>query len=423
MTVESPVVQTDTVAPQTNRWGQLVCGVVCMVMIANLQYGWTLFVNPIDRKYHWGSAAIQVAFSIFIATETWLVPIEGWFVDRFGPRVVVAVGGIFVAGAWTLNSVASSLWELYIAAALSGIGAGAVYGTCVGNALKWFPDLRGLAAGLTAAGFGAGTAATVVPIREVILNYGYQSAFLWFGLGQGLIVVLLSNLLRAPRAGETPTRQVRVTQSLRDRTPTEMLRSPLFWLLYLMFVMVAASGLMATAQIAPIARDFGLADRDMTIVFFTATALSVALVFDNVLNGLARPFFGWVSDLIGRENTMAIVFTLGAGAYWGFGTLGHTPWMFVILAGFVFFTWGEIFSLFPATCTDTYGARYATTNAGLLYTAKGVAVWVVPLASLLKNYTGRWYVVFLIASLMNLAVAALALFVLKPLRRRALRRG
>jgi hypothetical protein len=241
-----------------------------MVMIANLQYGWTLFVNPIDQKYHWGTTAIQVAFSVFIATETWLVPIEGWFVDRFGPRIVVAFGGVLVAIAWTLNSFAGSLAQLYVAAALSGVGAGAVYGTCVGNALKWFPDRRGLAAGLTAAGFGAGTAATVIPIRDMILGYGYESAFLWFGLGQGLIIVLLSQLLRAPQAGEAPKPAARLTHSLRDYTPLEMLRSPIFWVLYVMFVLVSASGLMATAQIAPIAKDFGLAEQPMTIFFVTA---------------------------------------------------------------------------------------------------------------------------------------------------------
>ena len=418
MAVESPTVLSDAAKSATPRWGQLICGVLCMVMIANLQYGWTLFVNPIDQKYHWGTAAIQVAFSVFIATETWLVPIEGWFVDRFGPRVVVAVGGVFVAVAWTLNSFASSLWELYIAAALSGVGAGAVYGTCVGNALKWFPDLRGLAAGLTAAGFGAGTAATVIPIREMILGHGYQSAFLWFGLGQGLIILLLSRFLRAPQAGETPKPAMRLTQALRDYTPLEMLRSPVFWLLYTMFVMVAASGLMATAQIAPIAKDLGLADDNVTILFVTATTLSAALVIDNILNGLARPFFGWISDIIGRENTLGIVFSLGAVAYWSLGALGHTPYMFVLTAGFIFFTWGEIFSLFPAISTDTYGVKYATANAGLLYTAKGTAVWVVPLASVIKNYTGHWYAVFMIAAIMNLMVAALALFVLKPMRRR-----
>jgi OFA family oxalate/formate antiporter-like MFS transporter len=394
-----------------------------MVMIANLQYGWTLFVNPIDQKYHWGATAIQLAFSIFIATETWLVPVEGWFVDRFGPRVVVAAGGIIVACAWTLNSFASSLWELYVAAALSGVGAGAVYGTCVGNALKWFPDLRGLAAGLTAAGFGAGTAATVIPIREIILGYGYESAFLWFGLGQGLVILLLSHFLRAPRPGETPKPAMRLTHSLRDYTPAEMLRSPVFWLLYVMFVMVAASGLMATAQIAPIAKDFGLADQNVNVLFVTATTLSAALVIDNILNGLARPFFGWVSDIIGRENTMGIVFTLGAFAYWSLGAWGTTPYMFILLAGMIFFTWGEIFSLFPVVATDTYGVKYATANAGLLYTAKGMAVWVVPLGSLVREYTGHWSGVFLVAAIMNVTVAALALFVLKPMRRRATKQG
>jgi len=423
VTVQSRTIESEVARPPTQRWGQLITGVFCMVMIANLQYGWTLFVNPINQKYHWGTAAIQLAFSIFIATETWLVPIEGWFVDRFGPRIVVALGGVFVAAAWTLNSFASSLWELYVAAALSGIGAGAVYGTCVGNALKWFPDLRGLAAGLTAAGFGAGTAATVVPIREVILAHGYESAFLWFGLGQGLVVVVLSRLLRAPQPGDTPKPTARLTHSLRDYAPLEMLRSPVFWLLYLMFVMVAASGLMATAQVAPIARDFGLADKSVNVFFVTATTLSAALVIDNILNGLARPFFGWVSDVIGRENTMAIVFTLGAFAYWGLSTFGHTPYMFILLAGMIFFTWGEIFSLFPAIATDTYGSKFATANAGLLYTAKGMAVWVVPVASLIKNYTGTWHWVFVISSIMNLTVALLALFVLKPMRRQIIKLG
>jgi OFA family oxalate/formate antiporter-like MFS transporter len=394
-----------------------------MVMIANLQYGWTLFVNPIDQKYHWGTAAIQVAFSVFIATETWLVPIEGWFVDRFGPRIVVAFGGVLVAIAWAMDSVASTLAELYIAAAISGVGAGAVYGTCVGNALKWFPDRRGLAAGLTAAGFGAGTAATVVPIREMILGYGYESAFLWFGLGQGLVVLLLSQLLRAPEPGEAPKPVARLTQALHDSTPMEMLHSPIFWLLYVMFIMVSASGLMATAQIAPIAKDFHLANTDVTILFLTTTTLSAALVIDNVLNGLARPFFGWISDFIGRENTMAIVFALGAVAYWGLGELGHSPYMFILMAGLIFFTWGEIFSLFPSTCTDTYGSKYATTNAGLLYTAKGVSAWAVPLTSLLKNYSGHWHWVFTTATIMNLIVAALALFVLKPMRQRALQQS
>ena len=404
--------------PSSGRWFQLLVGVICMAMVANMQYGWTLFVDPIDHKYHWGRADIQVAFTVFVLLETWLVPVEGWFVDKFGPRIVITFGAFLAAGGWYLYSIANSLPMLYFAAAVSGVGAGAVYGTCVGNALKWFPDHRGLAAGLTAAGFGAGAALTVIPIRQIILTYGYEDAFLWGGLGQGAVILLICQVLRAPKAGETPPTVARLRQSLRDYTPGEMVRSPIFWLLYLMFVMVASSGLMATAQIKPIANDLKLADQQVWFVFLTATTISIALVVDNVLNGVARPFFGWISDRIGRENTMAIVFTIGAAAYWGMGNLATTPYMFILFAGLVFFTWGEIFSLFPSLCTDTFGPKYATTNAGLLYTAKGTSAFFVPLASVLKSYSGSWHLVFEVSMAMNIGVALLAVFVLKPLRNR-----
>src|ERR1700676_3297507 len=221
-------------ARPVSRWVQLVVGAICMVMIANLQYGWTYFVDPMDARHHWGRAGIQVAFTIFVNFETWLVPVEGWFVDRFGPRIVVMFGGIVVALAWSLNSVASSLPTLYLAAALSGVGAGAVYGTCVGNALKWFADRRGLAAGITAAGFGAGAAATVYPIIHVIQTYGYERAFLLFGLGQGLVILVMSPFLKAPRAGEAPKTARKLSQSSRDYAPVEMLKTPIFWILYAM---------------------------------------------------------------------------------------------------------------------------------------------------------------------------------------------
>jgi OFA family oxalate/formate antiporter-like MFS transporter len=413
--------QSSVPAATVNRWVQLVAGIVCMVMIANLQYGWTYFVDPIDAKYHWGRASIQVAFTIFVATETWLVPIEGWFVDRFGPRFVVMFGGVVVAIAWTLTSLASSLPMLYVSEMLAGIGAGAVYGTCVGNALKWFADRRGLAAGLTAAGFGAGAAATVVPIINVIKTYGYERAFLWFGLVQGLVILLLSQILKAPRPGEAPPPARKVSQSLRDFAPMEMLKTPLFWILYLMFTTVAASGLVVTAQVAPIARDYKIANLPIDFLFISSTVLVVAGIVDNILNGLARPTFGWVSDHIGRENTMAIVFTCGAGAYWALGTIGTSPWAFIASAGLVYFTWGEIYSLFPAICTDVYGPKFAATNAGLLYTAKGAASFLVPAASLLQRSTGSWHAVFVVAAVANILVAATALLVVKPLRTAAIR--
>src|ERR1051326_8937771 len=289
------------VRPSPLRWLQLAFGIVCMVMIANLQYGWTLFVLPIDAKYHWGRAAIQVAFSIFVLTETWLVPVEGWFVDRFDPKLVVLIGGILVGIAWVLNAVAGSLTVLYIAAAIGGIGAGAVYGTCIGNALKWFPDRRGLCAGLTAAGFGAGSALTIIPIQKVIAGAGYEAAFLWFGIAQGVIVVIVSLFLRAPLPGETPVGQARVVQTTRDYQWWEMIQSPVFWIMYVMFVLVGAGGLMATAQLAPIAKDFKIDAVPVSLIGITLPALTFALSIDRILNGVTRPFFGWVSDNIRSE--------------------------------------------------------------------------------------------------------------------------
>jgi MFS transporter, OFA family, oxalate/formate antiporter len=411
-------------ASEATRWGQLIFGIICMVMIANLQYGWTLFVNPIDAKYHWGRAAIQVAFTIFVLTETWLVPIEGYLIDKFGPRVMVCGSGVLVAIAWVINSVADSLFLLYLGAAIGGIGAGVIYGASVGNALKWFPDRRGLAAGLTAAGFGAGSALTVIPIATMIQTSGYQSAFLWFGLGQGIVVVLVSLFLKAPQAGEVAIPAApAVQQTRRDYGPQEVLRSPVFWVMYVMFVMVGAGGLMATAQLAPIAKDFNVDGVPVTILGLTLPALTFALSIDRVLNGVCRPFFGWVSDNIGRENTMFIAFLLeGVGIYVLF-YMASNPIYFVILSGVVFFAWGEIYSLFPATCTDIYGRKFATTNYGLLYTAKGTAALLVPLSSVLTTWTGNWHAVFITAGILNVIAAVMALVVLKPMRIKTMAKG
>jgi OFA family oxalate/formate antiporter-like MFS transporter len=392
-----------------------------MVMIANLQYGWTLFVGPIDQKYHWGRAAIQVAFTIFVLTETWLVPLEGYLIDKFGPRIMISGSGVLVAIAWVINSVADSLFLLYFGAAIGGIGAGVIYGGSVGNALKWFPDRRGLAAGLTAAGFGAGSALTVIPIANMIQSSGYESAFLWFGLGQGIVVVLVALLLRAPQPGEVEVpASPAVQQTRRDYTPAEVLKTPPFWVMYAMFVMVGAGGLMAIAQLAPIANDYKIAGIPVSILGLTLPALTFGLTIDRVLNGVCRPFFGWVSDHIGRENTMFVAFLAEGIGIYALLYFADNPLLFVILSGVVFFAWGEIYSLFPATCTDLYGRKFATTNYGMLYTAKGTASLLVPLANVLTNATGSWHAVFYVAAILNIVAAVMALVVLRPMRRRAM---
>lgn len=399
------------------RWLQLGMGIVCMAMIANLQYGWTLFVDPIDHQYHWGRAAIQLAFTIFVVTETWLVPIEAWFVDKYGPRIVIMFGGVMITLSWMLNSYADSLPLLYTAAVFGGMGAGAVYGTCVGNALKWFPDRRGLAAGATAAGFGAGAALTVVPIAAMIVASGYQHAFLTFGIGQGVIVFVLAFFIQPPRISIPPKKKrLNLPQTKIDFTPPQVLRAPIFWVMYLVFVMVASGGLMTAAQIAPIAHDFKIADTPVSLAGFQMAALTFAISLDRIFDGFGRPFFGFVSDTIGRENTMFIAFGTAALMLLTLSAYGHIPIVFVLATAVYFGVFGEIYSLFPATCGDTFGSKFATTNNGMLYTAKGTASLLVPLASVISTAYG-WKAVFVVAVALNATAALMALFVIKPLRR------
>lgn len=401
----------------TKRWWQLVIAICCMALVANLQYGWTLFVTPIGAKYGWSRADIQVAFAIFILVETWLVPVEGWIVDYFGPRPVVAFGGILAALAWSLNSVAGSLEVLYLGAVFGGVGAGCVYGTCVGNALKLFPDKRGLAAGLTAAGFGAGAALTVIPIANMIHTSGYEHTFLFFGIVQGAGIFILAMFLvrrKAPKG--VSVRKVNIASRV-NTTPQQMLKTPVFWLMYAIFVAVATGGVMVTAQIGPLAHDFGLNNVPMTVFGLTLPLLTMTLSIDSLANGFTRPLTGYISDLIGRENVMLIVFTCEGLAILGLMEFGRDPLGFIIFAPLIFLCWGEIFSIFPALSGDTFGVQFATVNNGLLYTAKGTASLLVPLAALLSA-GGRWDRVFVTAAIMAILAAFCSRFVLFPMRKR-----
>jgi OFA family oxalate/formate antiporter-like MFS transporter len=398
------------------RWWQLALGVLCMSMIANLQYGWTLFVNPIEDKHHWGLPAIQVAFSVFVLIETWLVPLEGYIVDRFGPKLVGVASGVLVATAWVINAKANTLAMLYLGAVVGGIGGGGVYGACVGNALKWFPDRRGLAAGITAMGYGAGSALTVYPIANMIQSQGYEAAFLKFGIAQGLVVFLVAWLLRAPDDSMRFPPAKKKLAAKQEVGPIEMLKSPAFWVMFVMFMLTATGGLLITAQLKPIAKDFALDKSKAILVGITVATLPFALSVTRILNGVSRPFFGWMSDQIGRENAMFVAFALEAVAFVLFGMLGKNPVGFILLACFIFFCYGEIYSLFPAACADSYGKKFAAANSGLLYTAKGAASLVVPIGSWISLHYGGWNGVFTAMAIMNAVAAVIAIVVLKPMR-------
>jgi OFA family oxalate/formate antiporter-like MFS transporter len=402
---------------------QLVAGVVCMAMIANLQYGWTVFVDPMAQHQGWARAAIQVSFTIFVLVETWLVPFEAALVDRYGPRIMVAIGGVLAGLAWVIDAYANSLFMLYVGGAIAGIGAGIVYGTCIGNALKWFSGRRGLAAGLTSAGFGAGAAVTVIPLTMMVKNSGYQQTFLFFGILQGAVILAFAMLLVKPP--KVPTEAVRVNprvlQGKRDYTPVETLRSPVFWVMYVMFVLAATGGLTAIAQLGPIANDRYINNIPVTILWITAPALTYALSLNNIMNGFSRPLLGFVSDRIGRELTMFCAFMVEGCGIFALMKFGVTPIPFVLLTGLVFFAWGEIYSIFPAMTRDHFGQKFATTNYGMLYTAKGTASLLVPLASVLSAATGSWSAVLMIATVFDISAAIIALFILRPLRAREIR--
>ncbi|HTH94442.1 MAG TPA: oxalate/formate MFS antiporter [Rhodocyclaceae bacterium] len=400
-----------------NRWVQLAIGVMCMALVANLQYGWTLFVEPIADRHHWSLESIQFAFTIFGFASTWLVPIQGWFSDRFGPRPVVFVSGIFTALGWILNAHADSLGMLYFAGIISGLGSGGVYGTCLGCALKWFPDNRGLAAGLAAAGFGAGGTLFVVPITHMIQNSSYEHAFIFFGLLQGIGVIILSFLLLTPEPQATELNKVEVETSRVDYSMKQMLKTPVFWVIYIIYVAAAAGGVVATAELATIARNYDVAATPITLFGLTLPVLAMALSIDNIANGFSRPVCGFISDKIGRENTMFVVF-IGQGlALLGLMHFGHSPLTFVICAALLFMFWGEIFSLFPATCGDTFGSKYASGNAAVLYTAKGTAGLVVPLASYVAA-TQSWDHILLPLAIIAICAGIAAKLILAPMRHR-----
>ena len=391
-----------------------------MLAVANLQYAWTLFTTDLTKSMHVRLDAIQWTLTFFIIAQTGLFPINAYFVDRFGPRLIVTLASFFVAAGWVGAGLANSLPALYVSYALGGIGAGAVYGGSIGVAMKWFPDRRGLCVGIVAGSYGFGTALTALPIDRMIKSSGYRSAFITFGIIQGIVVLIAAQFIKMPAADWLPAGWEaikakvlrKVVQSECDCKPREMLRSGSFYLLYLMMTLVTASGLMLSAQLKPIAVSYGY---DKFGLFAGFTVLTLTLSLNQVLNGSARPFFGWVSDRIGRYDTMAIVFVMEAIAIVALTLVVARPFWFIVTSALMFFAWGDIYSLFPAAIADIFGSRHATTNYGIQYTAKGVgSILAGPGAALLMSAAGSWIPVFWTAVGCNVIAAGLAVLWLKP---------
>ncbi|HWD56692.1 MAG TPA: oxalate/formate MFS antiporter [Stellaceae bacterium] len=391
------------------RWVQLVLGLICMMAISSPQYVWALFTKPLGTALSVSPAALQVTFSLLIVLQTFFSPLQGWLVDRFGPRLLIAAGGLLSGLGWVFASYATSLWGLYFSYGIvCGVGTGIVYVGVVGQMVRWFPDARGFAAGMVAAGYGVGAIVTTFPISASIAASGYQATLAQYGVIFAIVGVVAALGLRAlPTASSSQPAEAAGVGS------ATMLKSPIFWLMFVMMSLMSTSGLMVISQIGNFAADYGVTK----LTVWGAAALPLALTIDRFTNGLTRPFFGWLSDRIGRENTMFVAFTLEAAAMFVWLLSISDPLLFALLSGVVFFGWGEIFSLFPSTLTDTFGPRKATQNYGFLYIAQGIgSIFGGPLAALLHQGTGSWTTVFAVCIAADLTAGLLALLVLKPMR-------
>ena len=411
----------NSASPNT-RWIQLLLGLVCMIVISSPQYVWALFTQPLTTGLGASLPELQITFSILIVVQTFLSPWQGLLVDRFGPRLLLSIGVLVTGLSWILAAQASSLTMLYLTyGLLGGIGTGIVYVGVIGHMVQWFPDKRGLATGLVAAGYGVGALLTTFPIATVLRESTYEDALARFGLIFGIVGLVAAQGLRRPDAAWQIAWNQRaraggsVSTTSIDLSPIQMLGTRIFWLMFVMMTMMSTTGLMVTSQMGAFTRDFGMAN----VLVWGLPLLPLALSLDRITNGATRPFFGWVSDRYGRENTMLIAFALEGTAMTLWLLSREHAVLFVLLSGLVFFGWGEIFSLFPSTLTDTFGTRHATANYGCLYMAQGIgSVLGGPVAALLHDSSGSWIPVFAVIITMDFTTAALAIGLLKPMRQR-----
>ena len=415
---------THSTSAGTNRWWQLLFGVVAMMAISSPQYVWALFTSDLKTALGATLAQVQVTFAILIVAQTFLSPFQGFLIDKFGPRLLLSAGAIITSLSWILASGVTSIWGLYLTyGLLGGVGTGIIYVGVVGLMVQWFPDKRGFAVGMVAAGYGFGAILTTFAISGSIKSSGVPNTLMLFGVVIGVVGFLAAQGMRRPTTIELAEHTTKYKASNPERESdhayksSEMLKKPVFWLMFIMMTMMSTSGLMVISQMGAFAKDFGVAG---TMVFGMA-GLPLALTIDRFANGLTRPFFGWVSDRIGRENTMFIAFGLEGIAMTFWLMTSSNPVLFVLLSGVVFFGWGEIFSLFPSTLTDTFGTRHATANYGFLYMAQGVgSVLGGPLAAMMHDATGSWTPVFVTVIGMDLITASLAIMILKPMRQKFL---
>ncbi|MBV7276915.1 oxalate/formate MFS antiporter [Clostridium sp. PL3] len=400
-----------------NRWVQLISACLAMIMIANLQYAWTLFTTPLVKSLHSSLVAVQYAFTLFIMFETFVQPVGGLLLDKFGTKLMFALAGILIGGGWAMLGQASSVPMLYFFYAAAGVGAAIIYGGSVSVAVRWFPDKRGLASGLIAGAFGIGSMPFVPIIQKILNTSGPAQAFMSTGVFQGVIVVIIAFILHYPidtKMSSQKEKAAKVDPSKIGFSPSEVLKTPHFWIIWTMFLSISIGGLVVTANTKPFGTKLGIA----------SSFIVAAVMLNSLANGVGRVFWGSVSDRLGRTKTMCLSFGLNAIFLFLLPVFGGSSGVaYVVLLMCVMFTWGQLFSLFPSLNADIFGSTYAATNYGFIYSGKGFASILGGGlgAALAAHYS--WGVVFTVAALFSLYACVMSVILPKlpkPVRKQTL---
>ncbi|MBS1169850.1 MAG: oxlT 2 [Burkholderiaceae bacterium] len=396
---------------QPNRWMYLILAVLLMCMISGVQYAWTLFSRPLTEKLTVSLAAVQTAFTLSQVIQAGSQPGGGFFVDRFGPKFPGIVGGLMVLVGWSMMGQVDNIPALYALYTLAGAGVGIVYGIAINTANRWFPDKRGLASGFTAAGYGLGVLPFLPLISETLKTSGLGSAFMYTGGIMGVMIMVISCFIKFP-AGQTGGKKV-VVATEKDFKSSEMLRTPHFWVLWTSFFSVNFGFLLLVANSAPFGRTIGVA----------GTVMAVVVMFQNLANGGCRPFWGWLSDNIGRYKAMSVMFGVNALAMFLFSHVAQLGTVFfVAILMIAFFTSGGSYALFPPTNSDIFGTAYSAQNYGFFWAAKATAsIFGGGVGAAVATQFG-WTTAFTLCGCMSLISFCLATFVI-PRMGRPVKRG
>lgn len=381
-----------------SRWLILISSIIVMMVISIYQYSWSIYAYAISNDLKWTLTTISLTFTIYVYLSTFIQPFSGFLADNYGSRKLAFISSILVGMGFIASSYTSRPEELYLTYGLGSLGVGALYGIATGTAVKWFSERKGLATGLVTFGFGAGASLFNLPIQSLINANGFRNAFTYVGIFMLVVLIPLSFMMVYPKTSGSKDSGMTKGSEV-NYTPTKMLRTWQWYLIYLTFIITPTAALMFGAQLKPMAVEFNI----------PTNYLNVVLVVFPLANGLSRVIAGIISDRIGRERTMAIFYSLLGISLLGLSFLGSTPPSFLLFTFIASLLGGSPYTFYPSIIGDYYGTKYVTVNYGITYTAKAwsglLSGWVT--AYLVEAY-GTYRLPLTFIALLCMAAAVLS---------------